>query len=72
MSNTSLYYPAPPVLRGGQKPTEWLESIANADEKKGATARAREARAIAFWLKQLGCWLDREWCFEPMPAGNGK
>ena len=52
--------PAPPKLGGGIKPTEWLLSIAAMDEKKGATARAREARGIALWLTRLGRWMTEQ------------
>jgi hypothetical protein len=59
--------PAPPLLGGGQLPSEWLLGIAAIDDKKKAHARAREARAIAAWLGRLGMWL-RDQAYEVPPA----
>jgi hypothetical protein len=62
-----LRCPAPPLLGGGVKPTEWLEHMAEADDKKKAHVRAREARAIADWLRRISRWLVAE-CYEVPPA----
>lgn len=58
------HYPAPPELGGALTVTQWLRSMAEADDKKKAHARAREARAIADWLTRLGRWLHWQ-AFEP-------
>lgn len=60
--------PAPPILCGGVKPTEWLLSMAAADDKKKAHARAREARAIAVWLRRLARWIVEEQVCDIPPA----
>lgn len=42
-----------PKLGGGVTPQEWLQSMAEADRRKGANARAAEAEAIAEWITEL-------------------
>jgi hypothetical protein len=42
-----------PVLGGGLTPVEWLRSMAVADRKRKANARADEADKIADWIQAM-------------------
>lgn len=51
--NGSRPLPEAPRLGGGITAVEWLRSIAKADRKIRANARAREGEAIADYIERL-------------------
>lgn len=56
--------PRPPRLSGNDRVVPFLRWMAGHEEKRAATHRAKELRAIADWLAELQKWVNEQWAKE--------
>lgn len=57
MTGLPLGFPPPPKLSADGKVRPLLHFVADMEDKRGATCRARELRAVASWIGEIADWL---------------